>query len=211
MSYHWENTIWQSKDGSWNRGFFKRISMAGSPNGWEDEDYDSEWDDDFDYSSFDYLQTGFRSLEEAQRWEPGANPGGWAEIPYAGNSKECKLLDQLAHWHRYPEEKAKHERRELLRKNREHFKKLQEVWTPEAIRAAAADHFLKLTATIKGNESAFEIYGSSISATGRLIKKGDWLEIEGKRIYNLKTDKFEKHVHKLERYTAPRFGYGRGW
>lgn len=211
MSYHWENTIWQSKDGSWNRGFFKRISMAGSSNSWEDEDYDSEWDDDFDFSSFDYLQTGFRSLEAARRWEPGANPGGWDEIPYAGNSKECKRLDQLAHWHKHPEEKAKHERKELLRKNREHFKKLQEIWTAEAIREAAADRFRSLTATIKSDERAFEVYGLSTHVTGRLVEDGDWLKIEDKRIYNLKTDKFEKHVHKLERYTAPRFGYGRGW
>lgn len=211
MSYHWENTIWQSKDGSWNRGFYTRIPGAIPETRESDEDYDSEWDDDFDLSSFDYLKTGFRTVEEAQRWQPGANPGGWDEISYAGNSQECKRLDELAHWHKHPEEKAKHERRELLRKNREHFKKLQETWTPEAIRTAAADRFLKLTATIKLDESAFMTYGTSITATGRLIEKGDWLMLEGKRIYNLKTDKFEKHVHKLERYTAPRFGYGRGW
>lgn len=211
MSYHWENTIWQSKDGSWNRGYFKRISRSDSPNAWEDDSYDSEWDDDFDFSGFDYLQTGFRTLTDAQRWEPHGNPGGWDEITYAGNSKECKHLDQLAHWHRHPDERKKHERRELLRKNREHFKALQAEWTPEAIRAAAADRFCKLTAVLKSDENAFEIYGSSNSVSARFVENGDWLEIEGRRIYNLKTDKFEKHVHKLERYVAPRFGYGRGW
>lgn len=211
MSYNWENAIWQSKDGSWNRGYYKRISRADSPNAWDDEDYDSEWDDDFDFSGFSMVQTGMRSEGEAWGYEPQGNPGSAAVSNHKDNSRNCKHLDELAHWFKHPEEKAKHDRLELLRKNREHFKKLQEVWTPEAIRTAAAGHFFKLTATIKLDESAFTTFGSSISATGRLIEKGDWLMLEGKRIYNLKTDKFEKHVHKLERYTAPRFGYGRGW
>lgn len=210
MSYHWENAIWQSKDGSWNRGYYKRISRADSPNAWEDEDYDSEWDDDFDFSAFSMVQTGMRSEEEAWGYEPQGNPG-FAEVSnYKDHSRTCKHLDELAHWFKHPEEKIKRDRLELLRKNREHFKALQATWTPEAIRAALSGR-IRLEAAIKGDERAYDYLGMHSSVRGIFEQKGDWLMLEGKRIYNLKTDKFEKHVHKLERYTAPRFGYGRGW
>lgn len=210
MSYHWENTIWQSADGSWNRGFYKRISRSGSPNSWSDEDYDSEWDDDFDFTAFEYLRTGFSSEDSAANWRPGVNPGGFDLLVYRGNSKQCKELDQLAYWFKYPADKIKHDRKEHLRKNREHFKALQATWTPEAIRAALSGR-IRLEAAIKGDERAYDYLGMHSSVRGTFEQKGDWLMLEGKRIYNLKTDKFEKHVHKLERYTAPRFGYGRGW
>lgn len=208
MSYHWENVIWQSKDGSWNRGFYERISMGSSR--WDDENYDSEWDDDFNFESFDYLKTGFRSEEDAANWKPTGNPGSFSLMAYAGNSKECKALDQLAYWVKHPEEKKKHDRLELLRKNREHFKKLQETWTPEEIRRALSSRF-SLQAEVKGDERAYDYLGRHSSVRGAFYQEGDWLMLGGKRIYNLKTDKFEKHIHKLERYTAPRFGYGRGW
>lgn len=210
MSYHWENVVWQSKDGSWSRGFFHRISRSDSPNSWGDEDYDSEWDDDFDFDSFDHVRTGFPTAKAAQSWQPGANPGGCDEIPYAGNSKESKGLDQLAHWFKYPEEKKKHDRKELLRKNREHFKALAVEWSPEAMRRSLADRFDTLQVSLKGDERAFDRLGFQTIVTGGLVQDGDWLKIEGKRIYNLKTDKFEKHVHKLERYRpVSRPGYRR--
>ncbi len=199
MSYHWENTIWQSKDGTWNRGFFKRIPMG---DGWSDEDYDSEWDDEFDFSAFDYLRTGFPSEAAAFNWQPGANPGSHTTVPYAGNSKECKHLDQLARWHLHPEEKAKHDRLELLRKNREHFKNLQTEWTPEAIRSARAN-LIRFDVEFKQDEAVHTAFGISTSAQGNLFENGDWLEIMGKRVYNLKTDKFEKNIHSLRR-SAPR-------
>lgn len=210
MSYHWENTIWQSKDGSWNRGFYKRISRSDSPNAWDDDSYDSEWDDDFDFTAFDFVRTGFPSEAAAANWQPGANPGGYELQPYAGNARHAKHLDQLAHWHRHPEEKIKHDRLELLRKNREHFKGLQETWTAEEIRRALSSR-VSLQAEVKGDERAYDYLGMHSSVRGAFYQEGDWLMLEGKRIYNLKMDKFEKHVHKLERYTAPRFGYGRGW
>lgn len=211
MSYHWKNVIWQSKDGSWNRGFYHRISMGGFPSSWKDGDYDSEWDDEFDESSFDYARTGFRSEQDAFNWEPSGNPGGAYTIAYRGNSKECKELDQLAFFHAHPEEKTKHERREFLRKNREHFKALQTEWTPEKIRAIG--RFDTMVATVKGDDKAYSGYGMNYDLRGVPVVEGDWLKLEGKPIYNLKTDKFHKRVHSFGR-PAPvrRAAYGRyGW
>lgn len=210
MSYHWENVIWQSKDGSWNRGFYKRISMAPM-GGHYDEEYDSEWDDDFDFGTFDYAKTGFPSETAAANWQPGANPGGFEVVPYRGNSKECKALDQLAFFHKFPAEKAKFERKELLRKNREHFKKLAEEWDPERI-GGASRSMRTVRVTLKSDERAYDHFGAQTILEGSFKKNGDWLEVEGRRIYNTKTSKFEKHVHKLEEvaFRAPSY-YGRRW
>jgi len=211
MSYHWENTIWQSKDGSWNRGFYHRISAAGSPGSWNDGDYDSEWDDEFDESYFDYARTGFRSEHDALLWEPAGNPGSASILSYRGNSKECKELDQLAFFHAHPEEKVKHDRKEFLRKNREHFKALHAEWTPEKIRAIG--RFDTVIASVKGDDEAYSRLGMNYDLRGVPTIEGDWFKLEGKQIYNLKTDKFHKRVHSFGR-PAPvqRAVYGRyGW
>lgn len=99
MSYNWDNVTWQSKDRSWNRGFFKRISMADHPGAWEDPDagYDPEWDDDFDHSHFALVNTGFATEEEANDSSgPCGNPGWSTSMKYWGNAKACQALDKLA-------------------------------------------------------------------------------------------------------------------
>lgn len=198
MSYHWENVTWQSRDGSWNRGFYTRLSREPNYGSESDgEDYDSEWDDDFDLNSFDTVRTGFRSATSAAEWMPYGNPGGTAVIYYRGNSKECKALDQLAFFHFHPEEKAKQERKEFLKKNREHFKALEAEWTPERISEFLGNRS-RLTAQIKKDDRAYSPLGIVVTATGVPLREGNWFLINGKRIYNLKTAKFEKHVHKLE-------------
>lgn len=195
MSYHWENTIWESKDGSWNRGYFERISNPYS----SDSDYDSEWDDDFNFEAFDYVKTGFKTEAEALQYTPNGNPGSWSTLHYAGNSKKCKYLDQLAFFAKNPAEKAKFERKELLRKNREHFKKLSETWTPESV-ASASSRYTILTAVIKSDEEAYSQFGLSTHVNGYLKVDGDWFKIEGKRVYNKKTNKFAKNVHRLYKF-----------
>lgn len=202
MSYHWENTVWQSKDGSWNHGYYHRISNESSPQGWGDEDYDSEWDDEFDTSRFDAVRTGFRDEESASLWTPYGNPGSLEILHYSGNSKECKELDLLAFYHAHPEERAKAERKELLRKNREHFKALAAEWTPERIRQVLRGH-VRLQAAIKHTEDVHSYFGGSTLVSGSFKEVGDWLEIEGKRIYNLKTDKFQGRVQRLQLRNQP--------
>lgn len=207
MSYHWENVIWQSKDGSWNRGYFHRISM-GSGN-WDDDGYDSEWDDEFDFSYFDYLSTGMRSEDAAWDFEPHGNPGSATVLPYAGNSKECKHYDLMAHWHRNPAEKAKAQRKEHLRKVREHFKGMAAEWNPQVMKELVGG-YTNFSVILKGDDKVYEQWGLSHELTGVPRVEGDWLTVEGKRIYNLKTEKFEKRVRKFERYVNHgRYGYRR--
>lgn len=198
MSYHWENTIWQSKDGSWNRGYFKRISYFDHPGAWNDPDYgyDSEWDDDFDHSDFDCLMTGFKTEKDAEGYTPHGNPGSCFLIPYKGNSKECKELDQLAFFHKNPVEREKFERKELLRKNREHFKALASEWTPEKMKNLSKT-FKTVSVEIKADEAAYTSLGLTSIFRGYAKVDGDWLIVEGKRVYNLKTNKFEQHVRSL--------------
>lgn len=199
MSYHWENVTWESKDGSWNRGYYKRISSDTFSS-----DYDSEWDDDFDFSDFDYVKVGLSSENEALDYQPYGNPGGNHIIPYRGNSKECKELDQLAFFSLHPEEKAKFLRKEMLRKNREHFKALEAEWTAEDFEEAKRNRS-SLTVQIKKDEAVHQIYGMTQSFSGCLIQDGDWLKVEGAQVYNTKTRKFKKNVHSVEKVSFRRY------
>lgn len=89
MSFHRENIIWQSKNGTWNRGFF---TVA-----WVDYDGDPEWDVEYDFDSFEWVSTGHPSEEAAHRSWNGANPGGYDYRPYeAETAKGCDRYDEMA-------------------------------------------------------------------------------------------------------------------
>lgn len=212
MSYHWENIIWQSKNGLWNRGFYARISNESSPLTWEDseEGYDSEWDDEFDYNRFDYVSLGYGSEEQAARWEPTGNPGSYTTMQYRGNSKHCNALDQLAFFHNNPEALKKHKHKEHLRKNREHFKKLHAEWTPEVIAKGVAGYQC-FRVGVKRDERPYEYLGATSTAIGAFTQDGDWLEIEGQRIYNSKTGKFHARIRSFEKEVRSSYGGYRRW
>ena len=57
MSFHRENVIWESADGTWSRGFF-RVRWTGD---------DPEWDVEYDYGSFEWVSTGHASERAAHR------------------------------------------------------------------------------------------------------------------------------------------------
>jgi hypothetical protein len=90
MSVNRENVIWQSRDGTWNRGFydFYHTSHPG------DEDFDPEWDVEYDYSRFNWVSTGHSTQQEANDAWRGANPG-CSEV-YSEPSAETDKLDALA-------------------------------------------------------------------------------------------------------------------
>jgi len=71
MSFNRENIIWQSPDGTWNRGFFAVSWVDPSP------DADPEWDVEYDYDDFEWLATGLGSEDAAWKSWKGANPGGY--------------------------------------------------------------------------------------------------------------------------------------
>lgn len=68
MSFHRENVVWQSADGTWNRGLYTAHEQF-----WVDN-VDPEWDVDYDYSSFEWASTGHPTKQSAiDSWD-GANP-----------------------------------------------------------------------------------------------------------------------------------------
>lgn len=72
MSFHRENVIWQSADGSWSRGFFTSFDAPGGG----DDDFDPEWDVEYDFGSFQWVSTGHATEDAAWASWRGANPGG---------------------------------------------------------------------------------------------------------------------------------------
>lgn len=91
MSYNWENVTWQSKDGSWNRGYFKNMLAIGS-----DDSYDeAKWNTSFSFDEFAVVRTGFSTQDEADRWEPYGDPGMVRVFPYEGNAFICEVFDSM--------------------------------------------------------------------------------------------------------------------
>lgn len=83
MSYYHENVVWQVQNGDWYIGFFARISGGF----FNDEDYDSEWDDDFDYDRFEWVSGPHSTEREAILSYDGGNPGGHMSITYTDDNK----------------------------------------------------------------------------------------------------------------------------
>lgn len=90
MSLNRENVIWQSSDGTWNRGFYAWESVAPEPG----EDPDPEWDVEYDTSRFNWLRTGMSSKQEAYRCWNGVNPGS-SDVYHYDPDDPRRLSDRL--------------------------------------------------------------------------------------------------------------------
>lgn len=91
MSFNRENVIWQSADGTWNRGFYT-VHDTGD---WGD-DYDPEWDVEYDTSSFEWVATGLATEQGAIDVWDGANPGGWSFVRWCPEmAAECERYDTM--------------------------------------------------------------------------------------------------------------------
>jgi len=87
-----ENVIWQSADGTWNRGFY-----AYWQTNTDDEDRDEEWDVDYSWDEFNWVRTGLASEQDAVEAWRGVNPGMREVLPWSERaSKQCAELDTLA-------------------------------------------------------------------------------------------------------------------
>jgi hypothetical protein len=86
MSFNRENVIWESEDGSWNRGFFY-VRWTGD---------DPEWDVEYDFDAFEWVSTGHPDERAAHASWQGANPGGGYVVSYEGNEDECAQYDEMA-------------------------------------------------------------------------------------------------------------------
>jgi len=98
MSFHRENIIWQSADGTWSRGFYECHESYGGHGDDDDEDsFDPEWDVEYDYGALEQVSCGHPSEDAAfQSWR-GANPGGSTVLPYDSDAAaEAAQLDDMA-------------------------------------------------------------------------------------------------------------------
>lgn len=87
MSKNRENRIWQSPDGTWNRGFFAFV-VTGP---------DDEWDVEYDYERFFWVSTRHATEERAHESWDGSNPGGYQRVVFnETNRAEIERLDRLA-------------------------------------------------------------------------------------------------------------------
>ena len=86
MSYFHANLIWQSKDGTWNAGFYKRVPGYGAISD-PDYGYDPEWDDEYT-DEFEFVARGYSNSSEAMDQWHGANPGSFTLVPYNDRAKQ---------------------------------------------------------------------------------------------------------------------------
>jgi len=87
MSKNRENVIWQSRDGTWNRGFFDYV-VTGP---------DDEWDVEYDHRTFNWAATGLPSEDAAHEAWHGANPGMYHRIPWdEKNRAEIDRYEKMA-------------------------------------------------------------------------------------------------------------------
>lgn len=88
MSLNRRNVIWQSADGSWNRGFYEFWNTDE-----DSDDFDPEWDVEYG-DDFNWVSTGHATKETADSSWRGANPGCDEEIEFnQRNAAGCAALD----------------------------------------------------------------------------------------------------------------------
>lgn len=90
MSFHRENVIWQSADGTWSRGFFETYDIGDR----DGEEWDPEWDVEYDFDTFRWVSTGHPTQEEASRAWDGANPGGHSLVEHRDDDRSHRQVEQ---------------------------------------------------------------------------------------------------------------------
>ena len=203
MSWNRENVIWQSKDKTWNIGFFRQEPVGS----WSDDpDYDPEWDVEYDYDSFSFASVGHRTEQQARAAWNGANPGGSTVYTYGKTTaKEIANFDRMAQWHLHPELAEAAAKKEAAKLKREHVKKLKEQF--------AENNDFKgrnVTVTVKLDDNSYTVMGASQSVTGYAHVEGDWLMVEKVQVKNMKTGRFNRKLHAIKPVVA-RTNWGRGW
>lgn len=96
MSVYRENVIWQSPNGTWNRGFHP---ISHHECGMSDDCENApehDWCAEFDHDSFEWVSGGHATEEQAAESWTGSNPGGHTGCSYDPNDKASR--DQVAHY-----------------------------------------------------------------------------------------------------------------
>lgn len=87
MDSETENVIWQSKNGTWSRGFFYHDNP---------DSHDSSDGSDYDFAKFVWVTTGHPTRQEASDAGPYTTPESSYVVNYKGNSQQVKIYDHMA-------------------------------------------------------------------------------------------------------------------
>lgn len=206
MSVNRENVVWQSKDGSWNRGFFAFEQVNE-----DSEDFDYEWDVEYDYGHFYWASTGHGTKAQAVNSWRGANPSSWDVSPYIdGNKEENNHYDLMAEWVKNPAAEAKFIKKENASKNKQHFQKLVELMDEK-------HNFVGLNVHVsiaQNKDTAHSRLGSFHEYSGRIREADDMVGVVERgvfhELYNKKTKTFVASVHEIREQKRYDYG-GYGW
>lgn len=175
MSKNREHVIWESKDGSWNIGFYQFVQTG------EDE----EWDVEYIYSEFFWARTGFKTSDLARRAWTGANPGADYTInDYSTSAGACDEYDEMV---KCLNDSGYAEKRRIRQQETEVHN-----------RAAKAAEGVRM---LPGVDVEVIIGNSGVTQflTGTLRPDGDWLVIRDRGIaYKV------WHVHEQRAWTGKR-------
>lgn len=189
MSFNRDNITWQSKNGTWNLGFF-RVAWVGS----EADGYDPEWDVEYDCSSFEWVSTGHSSEHRANQSWSGVNPGSQTILSWTReNAKEAAEYDQMAYFLQNPEALRQHQIAEKKKKVKAHQVKVKEYLADRTLASMRQMVMVTYDASPNSNDLAVTC---SIRAYGR--EDGTWLTVDGKRVYNFATKRVAKGILKVE-------------
>lgn len=193
MSFNRENVIWQSADGSWNRGFFAVDKRFGD---------DEEWDVEYDYSTFSSVYTNLFSEDAAVSCGNEPNSGSYSVIRDGVGVEE---YDRMALFCVNPEAKVKFEENERQRKLEIHktvtlpelFKDINPSW--DNVRVTVVENTL-LAYTLM---SEFGQPQFSRTYSGSFKRIGDWYTINGINVYNLATGEFASNINSIKKDVRP--------
>lgn len=193
LSFNRENVIWQSADGSWNRGFFAVANQFGD---------DEEWDVEYDYSKFSSVYTNLFSEEDAASCSNEPNPGGYSVIR---DEAYVEKYDRMALFCVNPEAKAKFEENERQRKLEIHktitlpelFKDINPSW--DNVRVTVVENACLAYTLMSefGQPQSYRTY------SGSLTRAGDWYTINGINVYNNDTGEFASNINSVRKDVRP--------
>lgn len=197
MSFNHENMVWQNEDRTWSIGFYKRISM------FHEGDYDSEWDDEFDYTRFEFTSQGHLTEQSAINSWKGPNPGSHEMLHYSESNKdEIAQLNMLASFYFYPELREKNEQEKHSVALDKHYSEL--------VNSLVESNWvgLRVTAQFKHDDKPYEWTGMSSSATGSVqVDDEGWWTVEGNRFFNPQKQEVNERLMQAElvktRSTSP--------
>lgn len=196
MSKNHDNVTWQSKDKTWNRGFFDQTRHGSEADG-----FDPEWDVDYDFGKFENVFTGYATKEAVTEasYRMYGNAGGTTIIvPSKANAAEIADYERMAAWCKNPELEAAAKKKEDAKLKRAHTEKMKGLFIENKDFKGQ-----NVRATVKMDDQSWTVMGMSKTYIGYVKLEGDWLVVnDGKeklKLKNVVTGRFNRKLHSIER------------